>query len=412
MTATKGNSGRLAIDGGTKAVSEEARKAIKPWPPVYPETAERLKAVYLSRQWSFNGPCEQEFSRKFAAYCGVKHGVFMANGTVTLESALHALGVKAGDEVIVPGNTWVATAMAAVYLGATPVFVDVEPHTLCLDPENVRKAITPKTKAIIPVHLFGSMADLDRIMALSRESGIPVIEDCAHAHGGVWHGKGVGGIGHVGSFSFQQSKTLASGESGICVTNDDELAEKLFRIKHIGYSGGQKQGQAATSPAGGLLCHNYRGLEFPAAILTGALKHLRAQTTLRDSNARYFTDLIRDVPGIAVQARGRKADVQGYYGFVLLLQPSKLKSGVTIKEVHAALKAEGLDCGIGGYGPVYKHMLWNVPRTGYRIHSTAVVEDTSSNRMLGFSHAVLLTNKSLMKAHADGVRKVMNAYCR
>ena len=402
----------LAIDGGKKALSDAVKKAFQPWPPIYPATAERLKAIYLSGTWSFNGPCEQEFSREFAKYCGARHGIVMVNGTVTLESALHAVGVRAGDEVIVPGNTWVATAMAAVYLGAVPVFVDVEPDTLCLDPEQIRKAITRKTKAIIPVHLFGSMADMDKIMAISRKYGIPVIEDCAHAQGGVWAGKGVGTIGQVGSYSFQQSKTLSSGEGGICVTNDDELAEKLYRIKHIGYSSGQRQGQAATGPAEGLVCHNYRGLEFTAAILTDALKHLRAQTARRDSNAQYFTEQIQNVPGIKVQARGRKADVQGYYNFVTLLQPSMLKSGVTIKEVQAALNAEGMGWGQGGYGPVYKHMLWSVPKTGYRIHSNAVVEDTSSNRILNLGHTWLLTNKPLMKAMAHGVRKVMTAYCK
>jgi len=402
----------LAIDGGKKTVSDEVKKALKPWPPIYPETAERLKEIYLSGKWSFNGDCEKEFSAKFANYCGAKHGIFMINGTVTLESALHVLGVKTGDEVIVPGNTWIATAMAAVYLGATPVFVDVEPDTLCLDPEKVRQAITKKTKAIIPVHIFGSMADMDKFMAISKEFNIPIIEDCAHAQGGVWDGHGVGSIGQVGSYSFQQSKTLSSGEGGICVTNDDELADKLFRVKHIGYAAGTKQGQAATGPAEGLVCHNYRGLEFNAAILTDALKHLRAQTVLRDNNAKYFTELIQDVPGVTVQARGRKADLQGYYMFVLLLQPAKLKAGITIKEVQAALAAEGMGCGIGGYGPVYKHMLWSVPKTGFRIHSNEVVEDVCSNRQLGFSHPWLLTNKPLMKAMANGVSKVMNAYCK
>ncbi len=402
----------LAIDGGIKAVSDEAKKAMAPWPLAYAGTAERLKSVYMTGQWSFNGPCEQEFSAKFARYCGARYGIFMVNGTVTLEAALHALGVKAGDEVIVPGNTWIATAMAPVYLGAKPVFVDVEPDTLCLDPEQVRKAITGKTRAIIPVHLFGSMADMDRFMALSRKTGIPVIEDCAHAHGGVWSGKGLGSIGHVGSFSFQQSKTLASGEGGICLTSDADLAEKLYRIKHIGYSAGQKQGQAATGPAAGLVCHNYRGLEFNAVILTEALKHLRAQTVLRDSNARYFTRLIQDVPGITVQARGRKADLQGYYNFALLIDPSALKPGLTIHEVSAALNAEGLGCGIGGYGPTYKHLLWNLPKSGYRIHSNAVVEETCTNRNLCLMHTWLLTNKSFMRAMANAVRKVMTAYAK
>ena len=123
--------------------------------------------------------------------------------------------------------------MAAAYPGAS-LSLSMSTDTLCLDPEQVRKAITRRTRAIVPVHLFGSMADLDRLLAISRETDIPVVEDCAHAQGGLWDGRGVGSIGEVGSFSFQQSKTLSAGEGGICLTSSDELADKLFRIKHIG----------------------------------------------------------------------------------------------------------------------------------------------------------------------------------
>ena len=138
-----------------------------------------------------------------------------------------------------PGNTWIATGMAPVYLGARPVIVDVEPGTLCLDPEQARRAITRRTKAIIPVHLFGSMADMDRFMALSRETGIPIIEDCAHSQGGFWKGRGLGSIGRIGSFSFQQSKTLSSG--GICADERRRpgrpaLPHQAHRLRH-----GQKQ---------------------------------------------------------------------------------------------------------------------------------------------------------------------------
>jgi len=152
---------KLAISGGEKTFAKPVK--LPSWPPVYPETAEELKKVYLSGKWSFNGPQEQLFSRKFAEYNGAEYGIFMANGTVTLECALLALGIGKGDEVIVPSLTWMATAMAAVYVGATPVFVDIEEDTLCLDPEKLEKAITPKTKAVIPVHLYGSMADMERI---------------------------------------------------------------------------------------------------------------------------------------------------------------------------------------------------------------------------------------------------------
>jgi len=248
-------------------------------------------------------------------------------------------------------------------------------------------------------------------MKISRETDIPLVEDCAHAHGGFWNGKGLGTIGRIGSFSFQQSKTLSSGEGGICLTQDDELADKLFRIKHIGYGAGQKQGEAATGPAAGLVCHNYRGLEFNALILTEALKLLKAQTAQRDANALYFTDLLKDIPGVTVQARGRRADVQGYYNFVMLLDPRALQKGCTIKEIREALTAEGMPCG-RGYGPVYRHLLWNLPASAYRIHSRAVVEDSTDNRMLTLMHPWLLAGRPMMKAMARAVAKVMKAYAK
>lgn len=136
----------------------------------------------------------------------------MSNGTVTIESALHALGIGPGDEVIVPALTWIATAMAVHYVGATPVFADIEADTWCIDPAKIESAITPATKAVIPVHLYGSMADMEKIMDIADKNNLHVIEDCAHAQGGVWDGKGLGSIGVVVSFSFQESKTLSSGE--------------------------------------------------------------------------------------------------------------------------------------------------------------------------------------------------------
>lgn len=409
---TKASKETLAINGGAKTITLDIAKGTIPsYPPVFDKTAEKMKELYLSGKWSFNGKYEQEFSKNFAKYHTAEYGIYMVNGTVTLETALHALGVKAGDEVIVPSLTWMATAMAVVYNGAIPVFVDIEPDTLCLDPEKMKKAITPKTKAIIPVHIYGSMADMDRIMKIAKEHNLYVVEDCAHAHGGIWNGKGVGSIGHIGSFSFQQSKTLSSGEGGICLTNDPELRKKLFRIKHIGYDLGAAQGQAATGPEEGLVCHNYRGVEFTALILNDALKVLKAQTKKRDANANYLREYLKDVPGITIQARGRKADVQGYYNMVFLLDTGKLKDRITKKQVTDALTAEGLSTN-STYGPVYKHMLWNVSRNKYRIHSNEVTEDVCSNRALCLFHTALLADKKLIVKIGEAVKKVMLAYCR
>lgn len=201
---------KLAINGGEKIFTQNPE--IPAWPVTSDKVAEKLKEVYLSGKWSFNGPEEQKFAKDFARYNNAEYGVVMANGTVTLESTLHALNIGPGDEVIVPALTWIATAMAVHYVGATPVFVDIEADTWCLDPAKLEEAITPATKAVIPVHLYGSMADMEKIMDIADKNNLYVIEDCAHAQGGVWNGKGLGSIGIVGSFSFQESKTLSSGE--------------------------------------------------------------------------------------------------------------------------------------------------------------------------------------------------------
>ena len=258
---------KLAVNGGSKVITRTLRDRVPPWPPVYPRVPGRLREVYLSRAWSFNGTCEQQFCKAFAEYHGADHGVFMVNGTVTLECILAALGIGPGDEVIVPALTWLATAMAALYLGRHSRLCRYRAGYVVFGPGKGEKGHHPKTKAIIPVHLYGSMADLEALLALSRKHGLPVIEDCAHAHGGTWAGKGVGSLGVAGSFSFQQSKTLPSGEGGICITRDADLAARLYRLKHIGYDFLSGQGKAASAPPSGLVCHNYRGTEFEAAIL-------------------------------------------------------------------------------------------------------------------------------------------------
>ncbi len=396
---------KLAIHGGTRSISQSILNRLPAWPPIYPEVPDLLKQVYNSRRWSFNESYEQQFCTAFAHHHSTGFGVFMVNGTVTLECALAALGVGPGDEVIIPALTWMATAMSAVYLGAKPVFVDIEPDTMCLDPRKLQSAITKKTKAIIPVHIYGSMADMEAILDIANKQGIPVIEDCAHAHGGMWAGRGVGSHGAVGSFSFQQSKTLTSGEGGICITNDGGLAAKIYRLKHIGYDFMSGQGKAASSPPEGLVCHNYRGTEFQTAILLESLKHLQEQTELRDANAKYLGKLISDIPGIKIQARGRLADLQGYYIFFFLFDLAKWNN-ISLPRLMEIFGAEGLGL-MGTYGPVYSHTLWNIPAAGYRkADACTTCETVCKERAAGLFHNWLLADKETMEAIAGTIRKV------
>ena len=266
----------LALDGGPRTVTAPEPR----WPVVDDEDVARMEEVVRSGRWSWLGEHETAFCRDFAAFTGARHCVALANGTVTLQCALQAVGVEPGHEVIVPGLTWVATAQAAFDIGADVVFADIDPETLCLDPQAFARAITPRTKAVIPVHLYGCMADMDAIMEIARGRGIKVVEDVAHQHGSAWRGVGAGAIGDAGSFSFQQSKVLSSGEGGAVTTSDDEVHAIVHALKQVGWGA---DGQPANR-----YVHNYRITEMQAVLLRGGLGRLAAQTARREAAAARF----------------------------------------------------------------------------------------------------------------------------
>ncbi len=373
---------KLALLGGTPVATG---LSFPEFPPVTETTAQRLLEVYRSRQWSFNSPAEQEFQKVYARCHDAKHGIFMSNGTTTLEAALRACRIGPGDEVLVPALTWLATAMAVHYVGGTPVFVDIEPTTLCMDPAKAEAAITQRTRAIIPVHLYGSMADIGKLTELCGRHDLSMIEDCAHMQGGKWNGKGVGSWGRVGSFSFQQSKTISSGEGGICLTNDDELAERIFCYKHIGYRPGAFQGGAQQGPPDDLACHNYRGTAFEATILIEQAERLAARMERYAASARRLTERLTGIEGVRIQSPGRLATTQGYYGFCLIFDRGPL-AGVSKEVIARAAAAEGITLG-ATYGPVYRHMLYNMPPSTFRIDQPCTVADTiAAENTLLFAH--------------------------
>jgi dTDP-4-amino-4,6-dideoxygalactose transaminase len=223
----------LALKGGPKV----RERAWPKWPEHGPEEVAAVTRALESGRWGgfpAPGPEASRFAQTFAQYLGSPHAVLAANGTVTLKVLLRALKVGAGDEVIVPALTWTATAACAVYVNAVPVFADIDPETLCLDPASVESLITPKTKAIIPVHLGSAMADLDALVQLAQRHGLALIEDCAHAHGARWNDRGAGSIGDAGSFSFQSSKLLTAGEGGAITTRHQELKERCQALINCG----------------------------------------------------------------------------------------------------------------------------------------------------------------------------------
>lgn len=233
-----------------------------------------------------------QFEREFAAYCGTKHAIAVNTGTSALHLALLAAGVGPGDEVVTVPFTFVATASAICYSGATPVFVDVEPVTLTMDPQKLEAAITPRTKAILPVHLYGQMADLDAIKAIADRHGIPVIEDACQAHGAEDKGRRAGSIGVSGCFSFYPGKNLgACGEGGIVVTNDDDHAKTIRMLRDWGQE--QRYHHA-------LKGFNYRMDGIQGAILRVKLRHLEDWTEARRAHAKRYSSLLKGSPEVEV----------------------------------------------------------------------------------------------------------------
>ncbi len=263
----------LALFGGTPLRT----KPFTQWPIFGVAEEERLLRTLRSGNWGrLDGSEVSEFERRFAAMHACTHGIAVANGTVSLRVALLAAGIRAEDEVIVPPYTFVSTATAVVEANAVPVFADIDLNTFNLDPAAVSAAVTPRTRAIIPVHFAGQPADMTAISAIAREHGLAVIEDAAHAHGARYQDRPAGSLGHMGSFSFQSSKNLTSGEGGIVTTNDDGPAESCRSIQNCG-----------RVPDGLWYEHhvvsgNYRLGEFQGAVLNCQLDRLEAQANTRE----------------------------------------------------------------------------------------------------------------------------------
>jgi L-glutamine:2-deoxy-scyllo-inosose/3-amino-2,3-dideoxy-scyllo-inosose aminotransferase len=289
------------------------------WPIFGAEELEALRQVLESGHWghidgtgSYVGLFERDFERAFADLHTARHGLCVANGTVALQLALEALEVGAGDEVIVPGLTWQATAAAALDVNAVPVLVDVEPDTYCLDPSAVEAAITPRTRAVIAVHLYNCLADLDALLALCEKHDLHLIEDCAHSHGSTWSERGVGSLGAIGCFSFQLTKSLTAGEGGFCATNSDALRERLDALRNCG-----RRPSAGGDQWSALQSGNYRLSEWQAAILSVQLGRFGEQLALRAENARLLDEAFAGVQGITPMRRRPQVTRQGLYAYVV-----------------------------------------------------------------------------------------------
>jgi L-glutamine:2-deoxy-scyllo-inosose/3-amino-2,3-dideoxy-scyllo-inosose aminotransferase len=327
----------LAVFGG-----EPARTVPYPEWPVFDERdVQAVTDVVRSGNWGgfpYPGPRTTEFLRRFLELQGGEYAVAMANGTVTMEVACRAADVGWGDEVIVPAYTFQATAAAPLAAGAIPVIVDIDPETYCIDPKAVEAAITPQTKAVIPVHLGAQMADMDAIMDIAERHSLIVIEDCAHAHGANWRGQGAGTIGHFGSFSLQSSKILTAGEGGVLICKTAELAERAASIINCGRPA-DKEGKQFTMGA------NYRMSELHSALAVVALERFPEQAKERAEMAAYLDEALSEIPGVRLLKRDPRHTVRSFYRYIFAIDPQVF--GVTHEAVCLALYKEGIPVELG-----------------------------------------------------------------
>ena len=333
----------LAIHGGSPAKT----KPFPAWPIYDDREREALNEVLESGVWwRTPGTKTLAFEREFAAYHQAKHGIAVTNGTHALEVALAAMGIGAGDEVIVPNATFVATASAVLFAGALPVLVDVSADSFCIDPELAEAAITENTKAIIAVHMGGRPADLDLVAAVAGKHGILLLEDAAHAHGSEWRGRKVGSFGVGGTFSFQASKTMTAGEGGMIVSNDDDF-ECLARSTH---DCGRRPGEWFYDHF--IYGSNYRLSEWQGAVLLAQLTRLDEQTSRRHQMGRILDRLLSEIPGISPQSHDSRITRNGQYAFIFHYD-KRAFSGVETLRFVEALEAEGIPTQ-APYPPLHK----------------------------------------------------------
>jgi len=339
---------KLAINGGPSEAADLGEKIPK-WPKFTEDDKKALVEVLESRKWCriYPGSKAELFEKAFSEYHSAKHGIAVSNGTVALELPLKTIGIGFGDEVLVPAVTFVATASAVTEVGAVPIFVDVDPETATVSPESLEESITKRTRAAIVVHYGGYPADFDKILPIVSRNNIFLVEDCAHAHGTEWRGRRVGAIGNMGGFSFQESKSLAAGEGGIVLTDDDKMADRGRLIHNIGRVVG-KPGYEHY-----ILSSNYRMSEFQAALLLSKLKSLPQEVEKKHSSGEYLAGKLRKIGGIEPLREDSRITKRGYYYFVIKYNSDEF-GGLSKGKFLRALWAEGVPAGIGYGMPLYK----------------------------------------------------------
>lgn len=401
---------KLALLGGQPV----RHRPFTPWPQYAPGDLDRLKRVVESRHWGgfpLPTPLAAEFGERFAAMHGARYALCLANGTIAISAALQALGIGFGDEVIVPAYTWDGTATAALSIGAVPVFVDVDPDTYCLDVTKVREAITPRTKAVIPVHLAMRFTDMQALLKIAREHRLVVVEDCAHAHGGEFQGKGAGAAGDAGTFSFQESKLMTGGEGGLVLTSRLDCYEGLQTIVNCGRKSITDQFKAR------LLGLNYRMTDLQLALLLGQLDTLGELREKRTRHAGLLSKALAGIAGVRPLPEQPGITKHTIYNYVFQYRPTGAAPNRDL--FVAALEAEGIPCDGRFYEPVYRSDLFyatprNCPQLAlnreqpvdYSRFYCPVSERAAYTESVWLPQFLLIGSEEDVKDVADAVAKV------
>jgi dTDP-4-amino-4,6-dideoxygalactose transaminase len=401
---------RLAIEGGVPV-----RAALfAPWPFYAPDEIAAVSQVLASGRVNYwTGDEARAFERDYAGHTGCRYAIALANGTAALELALYALGIGAGDEVVVPSRTFIACASCAVMRGCIPVCTEVDPESQNLTAETIRAVLTPRTRAIIAVHLAGWPCDMDSIMALARERNLKVIEDCAQAHGATYGGRPVGSIGNVGAFSFCQDKIITTGgEGGMLVTNDATVWAKAWSYKDHGKSYDAIYNRPAPGPGLFNWIHesfgtNWRMTEMQAAIGRTQLRKLGGWCEARRRNAAVLTQALSRAPALRLTIP-RDGIGHAYYKYYAFVRSEALKADWNRDRIVEAVSAEGVPCSVGSCSEIYLEKAFPT--------SMRPAERFQTARELGETSLMFAVHPTLSEADmhdlARAVEKVMRRAAR
>ena len=393
-----------------------------PWPSFTQEEADAVRDVLLSNKVNYwTGTLCREFEKEYAAWAGTPYAVALANGTLALDVALHALGIGPGDEVVVTPRTFIASVSCVVNAGATPVFADVEPDSGNLSAETIARVLTPRTRAVICVHLAGWPCDMDPIMALAEQHGLKVIEDCAQAHGARYKGRSVGSIGHVGAWSFCQDKIMTTGgEGGMVTTNDEALWRAMWSFKDHGKS--YAAVYEREHPPGFRWLHegfgtNWRMLEMQAAVGRIQLRRMPAWTAARVANgeailsecqrhaALRVPDFRCNAGRCGADCAARSGCVHAQYKCYVYVRPERLAEGWNRDRIAAEINARGVPCYQGSCSEVYLEKAFD--NTGWRPEERLPVARELGETSLMFLVHPGLTAEEIQRT-CDALTEVMS----